>query len=57
MKAGSGKTTLLSGCVSGRGRSQTCPYTSVATRRIKTGDQVRVDGRCGSVEVLEPCDG
>ena len=31
--------------------------TSVATRRIKTGDRVRVDGGRGSVEVLEPRDG
>ncbi|HEY8438198.1 MAG TPA: PEP-utilizing enzyme, partial [Candidatus Limnocylindrales bacterium] len=28
--------------------------TSVATKRIRTGDRIRVDGSKGSVEVLEP---
>ena len=30
--------------------------TSIATKRIRTGDRIRVDGSNGIVEVLEPAD-
>ncbi|HEU4572567.1 MAG TPA: PEP-utilizing enzyme, partial [Candidatus Limnocylindrales bacterium] len=31
--------------------------TSVATKRIRTGDRIRVDGSKGTVEILEPAVG